>query len=288
MHNKAMIKSVIEIYDCTTGTITKVWEDTALIEAPNWTKDDKLIVNSEGLLYVVDYNNNTKTQINTDFATRCNNDHGITPDGKRIIISSHDALATGELAWQSSRIYSLPIEGGIPTVITPLAGSFWHGVSPGGKEHTYTALRQGKWNIYKIHEDTQIEEQLTNSTCHNDGAEFSPDGKYIYYNSYESGNMEIWRMDSDGTHKMQLTRDEFSNWFPHVSPCNTKFVFLSYIENQQELHPFGKQVLLRSYNIATGTITQLTQPFYGGQGTINVNSWAACGTRFAYIRYIKM
>jgi Tol biopolymer transport system component len=32
-------------------------------------------------------------------------------------------------------------------------------------------------------------------------------------------------------------------------------------------------------------IKNLTEPFYGGQGTINVPSWSPDGKKFAYVRY---
>ena len=46
------------------------------------------------------------------FATRCNNDHGISPDGTQLVISDQ---SQGD---RRSRIYMLPIAGGTPQLVT--------------------------------------------------------------------------------------------------------------------------------------------------------------------------
>ena len=53
--------------------------------------------------------------------------------------------------------------------------------------------------------------------------------------------MEIWRMLTDGSNRETLN-DKYSNWFPHLAPDNKKFIFLSYIEDQKQNHPFGKKL----------------------------------------------
>jgi TolB protein len=37
--------------------------------------------------------------------------------------------------------------------------------------------------------------------------------------------------------------------------------------------------------LKTKEVNDLTEPFYGGQGTINVPSWSPDGKKFAYVRY---
>ena len=128
--------------------------------------------------------------------------------------------------------------------------------------------------FYRIaHKDTQ------------QGVWYDSKGNFIYFNSYRTQQMQIWRIQPDGKDPEQLTTDSYSNWFPHVSPDNSKFIMISYIEDQKQGHPFGRQVKLRMYDLLTKEIKDLTKPFYGGQGTINVNSWHPKGTHFAFVSY---
>jgi len=82
-----------------------------------------------------------------------------------------------------------------------------------------------------------------------------------------------------------MTFDNYSNWFAHIAPHNQNAVFISYIEDQKNQHPFGKQVKLRLLDLNTKEVTDLTPVFYGGQGTINVPSWNPEGTQFVYVVY---
>lgn len=284
-----MEKSYIEIVDITTKQREVFWADNDIIEAPNWHKNDFLLVNSGGLLYKIFFANKRKEQVNTGTAICCNNDHGITFDASEIIISSHDSDNKTPLAWQTSKIYMLPIEGGEARLITENNASFWHGISPDNQTLIYTALRNNQWDIYAISRNGGAEKQLTNSPVQDDGAEYSPCGNYIYYNSYVSGFMEIWRMRPDGSEQTQITHDNcYSNWFPHFSPDGSKMAYICYLDNQGEAHPFGKRVCLKLMDMKTGKIENLTEEFYGGQGTLNVNSWSPDGTKLAFVRYSKI
>ena len=51
------------------------------------------------------------------------------------------------------------------------------------------------------------------------------------------------------------------------------------------LESFGHQVKLRLLDLKTKVVKDLTEEFYGGQGTINVPSWSPDGKKFAYVRY---
>jgi Tol biopolymer transport system component len=97
--------------------------------------------------------------------------------------------------------------------------------------------------------------------------------------------MEIWRMRSDGSRHEQLTRDDYSNWFPHPSPDGRWVVFLAYLEDQGEDHPFGRQVKLRLMDLHDLSVRDLTAPFFGGQGTLNVPSWSPDSRRVAFVVY---
>lgn len=281
--NKTMI-STLEVFHLESGKRDTVLKEQNHFEAPNWSSDGKhLIINQDGSLYQVFLNSKKKIKLPTGNLNNCNNDHGISFDGKLLAVSNNDPIKTE--APPTSRIYLLPSSGGEnPKLITTNFPSYWHGWSPDGKSVVYTAERNGDYNIFRVSVDGGREEQLTFSTGLDDGPEYSPDGNYIYYNSIKSGTMELWRMDNDGANKVQLTNDNYSNWFPHPSPKNGVLVYLAYLQNQGERHPAMKQVALKLYHIASRKIETLCT-FTGGQGSINVPSWSPDGTRFAFVSY---
>lgn len=262
-----------------------VWQDQNLIEAPNWLAKGEFIINSHGKMYRIDTNVQEKQEIDTGFAQNCNNDHGISPDKKSLIISCHTPDENNPEDWKTSKIYMLPIQGGEPKLITEKDCSFWHGWSPDGQRIAYTANRNNAWDIYSISINGGEEKRLTFAKGHADGADYSSDRKFIYYNAFSSGSMEIWRMDLDGTNHCQITNDKHSNWFPHPSPDGKYLVYLCYINDQKEDHPFGQDVKLRLMDLKTLEISDLTEVFYGGQGTINVNSWSPDSTQLAFVSY---
>jgi hypothetical protein len=187
-------------------------------EAPNWYPDGKAwLVNSNGALLKIPLGGGPPETVNTGTRTRNNNDHGISADGKWIVVSDQTEGATPERAGPS-RIYTLPIGGGEPTLVTPLAPSYWHGISPDGKTHVYCAQRNGEFDVYHIPFGGGKETRLTTAPGLDDGPEYSPDGQWVYFNSVRTGLMQIWKMRPDGSEQTQVTADEFNNWFAHPSP----------------------------------------------------------------------
>ena len=271
--------SSLEVMDVTTGHRTILSLSEGDIQAPNWTPDGKtLIYNSKGLLYNFDIATGRSTVLNTDFANKNNNDHVLSFDGRQIAISHHAEETNGQ-----SLIYTLPVTGGIPKRITDKSPSYLHGWSPDNRFLVYTAQRNGQYDIYRIPATGGQEIQLTDTKGLDDGSEYSPDGKYIYFCSARTGTMQIWRMDTDGGNQTHLTFDELNDWFPHVSPDNKWLVFISFSkEVKADQHPFYERVYIRLMPVKGGDIKTIGY-LYGGQGSINVPSWAPDSTKIAFV-----
>ncbi|HET9178558.1 MAG TPA: hypothetical protein VFQ24_09405 [Terriglobia bacterium] len=275
---KAAIYSTLETVSIDSGDRREVYTTEGRIEAPNWTPDGKLLLfNRDGQLERIPVEGGEPEPLDTGFATRCNNDHGISPDGASLAISDSSQ------AEHESLIYVVPLAGGTPRRVTSKSPSYFHGWSPDGKTIAFCGERDGKFDVYTIPAAGGEEVQLTKDAGHNDGPEYSPDGKYIYFNSSRSGLEQIWRMHPDGTGQQRVTNDNTNDWFPHFSPDGKWMVFLSY-PTEVTGHPENKNVMLRLMSMSDGKITPLARLF-GGQGTINVASWSPDSLNLAFVSY---
>jgi Tol biopolymer transport system component len=257
-------------------------------EAPNWTRDGKaFLFNRDGRIVRLPVENDQlavdsdrPVTLDTGFAMRCNNDHGISPDATQLAISDNSQED------HESLVYIAPIGGGTPRRITQKSPSYWHGWSPDGKTLAFVGLRKGDFDIYTIPTAGGEETRLTTAKGLDDGPEYSPDGKYIYFNSERTGHMQIWRMKPDGSEQEQVFSDDLNNWFPHISPDGQWMVFLTY-DRSVTGHPENKDVMLRLMSLPDKKITVLAKLF-GGQGTINVPSWSPDSKQLAFVSYLLL
>jgi Tol biopolymer transport system component len=273
--------SILETVEIESGKRTVLKEFDYLIEAPNWLKNGKeLIYNANGLIYSYDITSGVSTLIPTSCCNQCNNDHVLSPDHLQLAVS-HRTYEDGQ-----SRIYTIPVKGGTPVLVTPIAPSYLHGWSPDGKTLVYCAERNGEYDIYSIPAVGGRETRLTDAPGLDDGPEYSPDGKYIWFNSVRSGLMQLWRMKADGSEQTQMTFDESNSWFAHLSPDGTTVAYITYQKGDVAPgdHPANKNVEIRLMPSTGGPYRTLVKLF-GGQGTLNVNSWSPCGKHLAFVSY---
>ncbi len=276
--NHQVLHSTLETVTISTHERHVVYTAASHFEAPNWSRDGSyLLFNSDGHILKLPVDGGTPAIVDTGLAIHCNNDHGISPDGKWLAISDSSQSD------QQSRVSVLPISGGTPRLLTPNAPSYWHGWSPDRKTLAFVGERNGNFDIYTIPFVGGEETRLTTAEGLDDGPEYSPDGKYIYFNSERTGHMQIWCMHSDGSSQEQITFDDSNDWFPHFSPNGKWMVFLSYASDVKG-HPPNKDVELRLKNMRTGKISVLVKLF-GGQGTINVPSWSPDSKKLAFVSY---
>ena len=282
-------RCVVSTHDLRTGRTEQVWSSTELLlEAPNWIGADALVLNGNGVLWRLDRSDGSLTEIVIDGVPALNNDHVPTADGTTMYVSAYDF-----------HLYRAPIDGGTATRVTdpdpdrPLL-CFLHGVHPGGEELAFVGVEpgaDGPWgpaNIFTIAATGGAVRQLTFGTAPADGCEYSPEGDLIYFNteafSASPGHAQCARMERDGSGLVQLTFDDRVNWFPHVAPDGSTFVYLSY-EPGTTGHPENRTVELRLVQDGGWDHPTTVATLFGGQGTINVNSWSPDGSAFAFVSY---
>lgn len=276
--------SRLEIVDLTGGR-TLVFSAAEVIEAPNWSADGQwLVFNAGGQLFKIGPIGGDPQHIDTGHLKDLNNDHVLSPDGSTIYVSSDDG-----------HLYAVPFEGGSVRRVSndhPTPHHYYlHGISPDGLTLSYVAVEKPDGermvNVFTIPSAGGPDERLTRLMVPNDGPEYSPDGQWIYFNSEMAasgpGHAQIFRMRTDGSGIEQLTFDERVNWFPHCSPDGKLIAYLSYPEGTIG-HPADKDVILRLMS-PDGQERQDLARFFGGQGTINVNSWSPDSQKLAFVSY---
>ena len=277
--------SYLNALDVETGAVRTLAKFDRVIEAPNWLKrSNRILYNADGHIFAFDPDTQEETPIDTGFCDSCNNDHVVSADETAIAVSH----MTAEGGF-TSRVYVVPFDGGAPRLVTPNTPSFLHGWSPDGGEFAYCAFReidgQRAVDVYTIPSEGGEEKRLTGEGF-NDGPEYAPDGKAIWFNSTRTGLMQIWRMNRDGSSQTQMTFNARNNWFGHISPDGQKVVYLSYgpedLEPDEHLPNMPVELWMMN---ADGSRPHRIAAFFGGQGSINVNSWAGDSRHVAFVSY---
>ena len=279
--------SKVAIFDLKSRKSTVVFEQDGIVEAPNWSRDGKfLLVNTGGSLFRLAPQAGSKLDKIAlgDGSYRCNNDHDLSPDGRKIGFSASSPTS------RQSQVYVANADGSGVKLLTPTAPSYFHGWSPDGKWLAFVGQRNGKYEIYRVRVDGGPEERLTFAGAYDDGPEYTRDGKWIYFNSNRDGGWNIWRIPASGggvkdAKAERITNDALEDWFPHFSPNAKSIVFLSFPAGTEGHNGRMPGMQLRLMKARGSSKIETLTTFSGGQGTINVNSWAPDSKRFAYVIY---
>jgi Tol biopolymer transport system component len=158
----------------------------------------------------------------------------------------------------------------------------------------FVGQRDGHFELFRVSPNGGEEKRLTSKGGYDDGPEYTPDGKWIYFNSNRSGSWDVWRIPADGggpgdARAQQVTSDEWEDWFPHISPNGKWMLVFAFPKGTATHNDRMDGVILRLMR-APGARLKLTPlttlvTFFGGQGTINVNSWSPDSRKFAYVVY---
>ncbi|MCD4851564.1 biopolymer transporter Tol [Arthrobacter sp. AK01] len=264
--------------------------DDVLFEAPNWTLTSKgsgdggaLVLNGDGKLWTLDVTGGHPVEVPLTGIPDLNNDHVLAPDGKDIFLSANDG-----------HIYRAALSGGPATRITDDDGSFHflHGVSPDGKELAYVGIEAGDFTqpgrLMTLASDGGAAARVDVGPGHCDGPEYSPDGEWLYLNteSFTSapGHAQLARIQIDGSGFEQLLESETVDWFPHPSPDGRYATYIQFPSGTVG-HPADLPVAVVLVSTEDWTTPLHTWPLFGGQGTLNVNSWSPDSGRFAFVAY---
>ena len=280
-------RSKVTIFDLARRSTRILYQADEVIEAPNWSRDGKfLLVNTGGSLYRLNVAGEARLEkiYLGDEGLRCNNDHDFSRDGKLLAFSASNSSS------RQSQVYVARADGTDAKLMTPASPSYFHGWSPDGKWLAFVGRRDGKFELYRVSVNGGVEQRLTGKGGYDDGPEYSPDGKWIYFNSNRSGGWDIWRMPPDGAGENdakaeQITHDEEEDWFPHISPDGKWILILSFPHGTENHGGKMPGMRLRVMPAQAPSKIEMLTTFFGGQGTINVNSWAPNSKEFAFVIY---
>lgn len=274
----------IHVHDVETGEDVVVHEDAEILfEAPNWSVDGRyLLVNGHGELWSLRPEaGSAPERIPFRGLPAINNDHVLDPAGGDVFLSADDG-----------HIYRGPLTGGEVSRVTTADGvwHFLHGVSPDGRTLAYVRMRSfdEPGLLAVVGTDGSGETVVDTGPGHVDGPEWSPDGRWIYFNTERwadrTGHAQLARVPSSGGEMERLLESGTVDWFPHLSPDGRRAVYLEFPAGTVG-HPADLPVTLVVVEVTDWSTPLERIAVPGGQGTINVNSWAPDSRRFAYVSY---
>ncbi len=279
-------RSEVWVADLSRGDPQLVYSsDRLLVEAPNWSPDgSSLLLNGGGLLWRLDLEGTAELrQVEIEELPPINNDHVLDPPRELIYLSANDG-----------HIYVAPASGGVAARVTsdPDRHHYLHGVSPDGRTLAFVELPRRDVNapgrlalIDSLGGETRYPD---GGTRHLDGPEYSPDGAWLYLNTEEygstAGHAQLARVPTTGGPMERLIESDTVDWFPHLSPDGTMATYISFPTGTVG-HPADLDVEVRLVSTDDWTQPIARYPLFGGQGTLNVNSWSPDGQRFAYVAY---
>lgn len=268
--------------------------DELLVEAPNWSLDGSaLFLNGNGVLWRLDVSAGAGSElvgIDHEGLPPINNDHVLDPDGRHIYLSGNDG-----------QIHRAALIGGPVERVTSEEGvwHFLHGVSPDGRRLAYVQLADfsapGRLAIMEPGGPTTL---VDTGEGHIDGPEWSPDGAWIHLNTeaftVAPGHAQLARVADDGlgsdgvgtadAEVERLVTSDTVDWFPHLSPDGELASYITFPAGTLG-HPADLDVEVRLVSTGDWSTPLQRYALFGGQGTINVNSWAPDSTRFAFVAY---
>ncbi|MBI4940330.1 MAG: PD40 domain-containing protein [Actinobacteria bacterium] len=279
-------RTQVLVADVATGSAHVVHtEESLLLEAPNWAPDaDALLLNGGGHLWRLGLDGaGSLDRIRFEGLPPINNDHVVDAARGLVYLSANDG-----------HIYSGPLAGGRVRRVTHdnTRYHFLHGVSPDGGTLAFVELPVGDFSaagrLALVAAGGGATRYPAAGEGHLDGPEYSPDGAWLYVNTEHfgrrAGHAQLARIPAAGGRPEHLVPSETVDWFPHLSPDGRHATYVAFPPGTLG-HPADLQVEVRL--VATTDWSRVLARFavFGGQGTLNVNSWSPDGRQFAFVAY---
>lgn len=255
-----------------------------LLEAPNWAPDGRsLLLNGDGLLWRLDLDRSELDPVELPGVPPLNNDHVLDPPRGLVYLSANDG-----------HIWRAPLGGGEAVRVThdERCFHFLHGVSPDGATLAFVELpaggsgTPGRLGLVPADGGTTVHPEA--GTTHLDGPEYDPSGEWLYLNTEEfasrPGHAQLARVPAGGGRLERLVASGTVDWFPHLSPAGDLATYLQFPPGTLG-HPPDLDVEVRLVSTRDWSVPLATYGLFGGQGTLNVNSWAPDGRAFAFVAY---
>jgi len=280
-------KCLLHVFDVAARSATVIAEfDKLLFEAPNWGPDGTtLYLNGQGELWAFSLDAPLEPRrIEYEGLPALNNDHVLDPRDDAIFMSATDG-----------HIYHGALDGSTTRQVTDDDDvmHFLHGVSPDGTSLAFVRLdgSGGPGRLALIASAGGPVTVVDTGAGHLDGPEWSPDGEWIYFNTErwasKPGHAQLARVPSkvpSAGNMERLISTSTVDWFPHLAPNGRLAVYLQYPAGTVG-HPEDREVDIVLVDTADWATPVARVPLFGGQGTINVNSWSPDSTRFAFVSY---
>ncbi|MBB3854729.1 hypothetical protein FHY29_000104 [Xanthomonas arboricola] len=259
--------------------------DDVMLEAPNWLPTgEALLLNGDGKLFLLMLDPSELRSWEIEDLPPVSNDHVVDRLGRHVYLSADDGHIY-RAALNCERAGAKRVSQSEDLMY------FLHGIHPADGRLAFVGMHripvadEQSAQIYTMTTAGADYRQLTKGSLAADGCEHSPDGQWIYFSSEcFDGHMQIGRMCCDGTELTQLTFDQRSNWFPHVAPDGRRIVYLAYA-SETKGHPSNVWVDIRLVEDHDLQSAKTVARVFGGQGTMNVNSWSPDSKQFAYVTY---
>lgn len=281
-------RSEVWLADSFGGAPTLLFESgRILVEAPNWSVDGaSLYLNGDGRLWRLDLAAPDELhEVPFDGLPPINNDHVLSRDGRFAFLSAMDG-----------HIYRGGIDGGPVTRVSPDDGMwhFLHGVTSDARRLAYVELSsfEEAGRLVVSPGDGLPGSRVDTGPSHIDGPEWDARDEWIYFNTEgfttRPGHAQLARIrDSRGADAgavERLVASDTVDWFPHPSPDGVSATYISFPAGTVG-HPADLDVAVTLVRTADWSVPVAVYPLFGGQGTLNVNSWAPGSDRFAFVAY---